>query len=185
MAWTTPKTWSNLDPLVASEFNTQFRDNLNALRAQTEDSESKLDIVYPRLTASRLHHAFHSMATQRSRGTPNSALAKIDETLKLTFTALTDEVLFTAHFHVNDDDGVMSFGVWKDSASYLFDLVGGGTADVVFQRRGYVTYTMPVAVSRGQAVTLWPSWAGGTQRGIRTAAGIPMLLMALEVGAFA
>lgn len=33
MAWTTPKTWVNNEPLTASDLNTHLRDNLNALKA--------------------------------------------------------------------------------------------------------------------------------------------------------
>lgn len=47
MAWTTPKTRAAQDPLNASVMNTHLRDNLNALRTQTNDAETKLGKHHP------------------------------------------------------------------------------------------------------------------------------------------
>ena len=193
MAWTTPKTWSNLDPLVASEFNTQFRDNLNALRAQSEDVQPKMNQVYPVFTGAKVHRAVYDMSTNRSTG--SQTLVRVDSTLVLTFTPLSDEVLFSVQFAARLGEGNnVSCGIWKDNASYSIPFSSGnGSMDVMFfyevrpgsndnpYFEGAVHYMAPVSVTRGQSVSLYPSWKGN----VRTDSVLPMILMAQEIGAFA
>lgn len=193
MAWTTPKTWVTQDPLNANVMNTHLRDNLNALRAQTEDAQPKVTQMYPIFTGAKVHRAIYSMATQRER--TGTSLAKIDESLSLTFTALSDEVLFSVQFAVDLDAGQQySFGVWKGNGAYSLALDGGGTTSVFASCKGHdnidavwVHYSALVSVSRGQSVTLYPTWGGtGTlQTPPTTHSTAPMILMAQEVGAFA
>lgn len=195
MAWTTPKTWVTQDPLNATVMNTHLRDNLNALRAQTEDVQPKVTQMYPIFTGALVHRAVHSMTTQRSYS--SAALAQVHSSLSLTFTALSDEVLFSVQFAVDLDAGQQyNFGIWKDSASYSLALDGGGTTAVVASYKGHsgasvdavwVNYAAPVSVSRGQSVTLYPTWGGtGTLQTSPTShSSAPMILIAQEIGAFA
>lgn len=197
MAWTNPKTWANLDPLVASEFNTQFRDNLNELRSQTQDMQPKVTAQNAIFTGTTVHRAVYSLATMRT--TTGSSLSQVGSSLVLTFTALSDEVLFSVQYGVNLDPGQKaSFGIWKGSSSYALSLDGGGTTTVISLYREasngsgvgvlVVSYSAPVAVTRGQSVTLSPSWAvdSGTLTTPATQhAAAPMILMAQEIGAFA
>ena len=198
MAWTTPKTWSNLDPLVASEFNTQFRDNLNELRAQTEDVQPKVTAQQAIFTGSTVHRAVYDMSTNRN--TSSQSLARIDSTLVLTFTPVSDLVLFTVQFAVRmSEDRSIKCGVWKNNAAYSLPYTGGGgSADAFFWWMadeenvggvnigwgGMVHYVVPMPMVRGQVVSLYPSWASAQGGSINTRSEAPMILTAVDVGAY-
>lgn len=203
MAWTTPKTWTSLDPLVASEFNTQFRDNLNALRADTEDAKSKLGKTFPAYQNPRMFRAIIGI----NQGVPITSSTYViwHAKCKLTFTPKTDEVLFGVQFNMtftHRDKGTRSFyfGLRKGnsnvSLSHTDVLAGsvGSASDIVkadFNDRNtafLVSYQVPVSVVRNEEVMISPtvrinSGDSGTTGQLLNPS--VMILTALDVGAYA
>ena len=190
MAWTPPKTWVTNDPLIASDYNTHFRDNLNYLKGRQDDLVSKVGPINTVFNAAGTHYAVFDMTTQRS--TTSGTFARIDSTLGITLTPVSDLVLFTVQFLVLPDASNMRLGcgVWKDSASYSLNYSGGGGSTNTFFVASLdgdtpVHYTAPVTVARNQQVSLYPSWR--RMQGdslIKTRPFMPMILIVQEVGAY-
>ena len=200
MAWTTPKTWANLDPLVASEFNTQFRDNLNALKAQTDDAETKMGQVYPTWQNPRMFRAV--IGINQGLSITSSSHVIWHDKCKLTFTPQTDEVLFAAQFALSfnhNDDGRrrFAFGLRMGNAAVSLaqtDILSGSvgnTDDIAlaaFSGRNVqhlVSYEAPIPVTCNVEVTIRPT-VKNQSSGVTAALLNPsvMILTALDVGAY-
>lgn len=193
MAWTPPKTWVRQDPLLAEEYNTQFRDNLNYLKGRQDDIAPKVNALYPGVYQSaKAHRAVLDMSTQRTVN--STTFARVHSTLGITFTPQTDEVLFSVQFAVYvTEHRTIHCGVWKDSAAYAFSFSSGnGSSDAAFYHRvragnnddprfqGSIQYVAPVSVVRNQQVSLYPSWKGNAV----TLNETPMFLIVEEVGSY-
>ena len=156
MAWTTPKTWSNLDPLVASEFNTQFRDNLNELRADTEDAKSKLGKTFPAYQSPRCWRAV--IGVENDFVLTQDIWQVLHANCSLTLTPQTDLALVTVQFTVADA-GVIGLGLQQDGSNVSLQetAVISGTAGStvtlavatsVNARKLMVSYQCPLPVTR-------------------------------------
>ena len=207
MAWTTPKTWANQDPLNESNFNTFIRDNQAALREQTEDAELKVGKMYPTWQSPLMagYAVIFPVGTVRISGT---SFQTWHAKCKLTFTPKTDLVLFGVQYQISSvrhntlsDGTIISLGLQKDGSLYgatftdttavtsqlnegvLYEItVSGGwnESDKVMMQ-----YQAPVAVTRNVETTVAPMIRmQGTSGSLDLKDGTPMILTALDVGAY-
>ena len=201
MAWTTPKTWSNLDPLVASEFNTQFRDNLNDLDSRVDSNSGKLGRSYANPL---LHRAVIGINQAVSITIPyqSTAVMTWHSKCKLTFTPKTDLALIGVQYSIqlggaNSIRRSVMFGLRMGSSDISLDttdVVGSALASVsdfaVRSLEGgdfnWIEYRAPVAVTRGTEVTIAPTVNGGGGQSSSLSLRNPsvMILTALDVGAY-
>lgn len=200
MAWTTPKTWVNQDPLNESNMNTFVRDNQLALRAQTEDAAAKLADVYPAYQNPRLFRAVIGINADVSL--TSRSLTTWHAKCKLTFTPKTDEVLFgvqlTMYYNYRySQTRQFAFGLQKGGTNValthtdvLTGNVGSDTdlAVLILNHRGanapfFVHYQVPVAVTRDAEVTISPT-VRALQSSVTYGLDNPtvMILTALDVG---
>jgi len=204
MAWTNPKTWVTNDPLIASDYNTQFRDNLNALRAQTQDMQPKVNALYPGVyQTGKLFKAVIGINSAVSLSAPSSLTAWHDK-VKLTFTPQTDEVLFSVQLVMrlsNRNAGiwVFNFGLRKGSANVsqqdtavISGDLGSTEALAIYStdhrnRPLLIRYDASVPVTRNAENTVSPTVAitGGTS-GTQITLNNPsrVVLGAVEIGVY-
>ena len=194
MSGTTPRTWIPFDPSLADNMGDYVRNNLDFLKDRQEDlilSVKDLNLFKAdnlAFQAAAVHYAVYDMTTLRH--TTSRSFERLDSTLGITLTPLSDLVLFTVQFQVRfgSSQGKAEFGVWKDSASYSLNYSGGdGNKSTFFQASEpeYVYYTVPVAVVRNQQVSLYPSWRfTGSRSDVKTLSTVPMILIVQDVGAY-
>ena len=207
MAWTTPKTWVNQDPLNESNFNTFIRDNQAALREQTEDAEGKLAKHHPAYLSPLLvgYAVIFPVGTVRISGT---SFQTWHAKCKLTFTPKTDMVLFGVQYQISSvrhntlsDGTIISLGLQKDGSLYgaaftdttattsqlnegiLYEIsVPGGWDE---NDKVMIQYQVPVVVTRAVETTIAPMIRmQGTSGSLDLKDGTPMILTALDVGAY-
>lgn len=200
MAWTTPKTWVNQDPLNESNFNTYIRDNQAALKAQADDSTAKLGNVHPAYL-SPLLVGYAVIGIDASVQVTSTTAVVWHAKCKLTFTPKTDLALVGCQFSFvfnHNDDGTrqFNFGLRKGntavSLSHTDSISGtlGNESDIVFSSfekryESYFTaYQVPVSVTRGVEVTISPTVQ--VESGVQVFLDNPsvMILTALDVGAY-
>lgn len=204
MAWTTPKTWVNQDPLNESNFNTYIRDNQAALREQTEDAEGKLAKHHPAYLSPLLvgYAVILPVGTVQVSGT---SFQTWHAKCKLTFTPKTDMVLFSVQyewgFRTGVDDSEVSGGLQKDGSQYgvlltdSTDTTSLLNSGVLWHRRfiprlntqakHMMQYQAPVVVTRNVETTIAPMIRVERYSGsIYLESVTPMILMALDVGAY-
>lgn len=196
MAWTTPKTWVTQDPLNATVMNTHLRDNLNALKLQTDDAEAKLARSY---VNPLLHRAV--IGINQDISITSTSFVVWHAKCKLTFTPKTNLVIFGVHCTwrfttSNDSPRRYVFGLKKGNADVSLDhtdiLDGslGSTSELAFdspERNSYVllSYQAPVPVTRDTEVSISPTVkapAGGLIATLLNPS--VMILTALDVGAY-
>lgn len=199
MAWTPPRTWVTNDPVTASLMNTQFRDNLNYLKSQSDDAASKLGQTYPAFQNPRLFKAVIRIDGTVSVTNPQS-LTAWHANCKLTFTPQTDEVLFgvqyIAEYHNGGSREVVFFGLQKGSTDVSIQdtaSISGNldqTSLIALYRMArddevLVSYQAPVQVTRNVEVSISPTVRlKGNESGlvIRLYNPSRMILTALDVG---
>ena len=205
MAWTTPKTWINQDPLNESNFNTFIRDNQLALRADTEDAKDKLARSFPAYLSPLLagYAVILPVGTVRLSGT---SFQTWHAKCKLTFTPKTDMVLFSVQYQweaVGHAGGAfVSAGLQKDGSMYgaTFTDTTASTSQlnegVLWRVRfpagtlpgGYpkmMQYQAPVVVTRNVETTIAPMIRmEGVSASLDLETTSPMILTALDVGAY-
>lgn len=195
MAWTTPKTWANLDPLIASEFNTQFRDNLN-------DLDSRVDSINGKLGRSYDHPLLHRavIGINQNVSITSTSLVVWHTSCKLTFTPKTNLVLFGVQYSFSSDAGsdtrrTATFGLRKGSSDVSLDttdVVGTTLAsfsDLAIRSikggdANLVEYQIPVSVSRDTEVSIFPTAKIGSSNTLTLRNPSVMILTALDVGAY-
>lgn len=199
MAWTEPKTWVTGDPLIASDYNTHIRDNLNALREQTQDVQPKVNALYPAVyQGARLFKAVIGVPSRVS--VTSTSLTPWHTNVKLTFTPQTDEVLVRVQLVVGITarvPEVVRFGLRKgnsdisvtDTATTTGD--AGTTSDLVFygfrdrEAVALASYEMFVDVTRDAEVTITPTVrVTDTGRTVFLRETSRVLITALDVGVY-
>ena len=199
MAWTNPKTWVTNDPLIASDYNTQFRDNLNALRAQTQDMQPKVNALYPGVyQASKLFKAVIGINSTVTLTNPQS-LTAWHANCKLTFTPQTDEVLFAVQFIAYSIHGErFILGLKKGSTDISLQQTAmisgnaGQTSDIVFRglparENTLITYQTPLPVTRDTEITISPTIRfhdNEPTKSVQLVNPSLMILTALEAGVY-
>ena len=198
MAWTTPKTWVNEDPLNESNFNTYIRDNQAALKAWVDNLLAKQGRSFPAFQSPRLVGEAVIGITSTINISSSSYVTWHDK-CKLTFTPKTDRVLFGVQITVDHSghSGVQTarFGLRKGNTNVDLtdtDVTDGAlsnTDDLAFYVAGDETrdvslfYHAPVSVTRAVEVTISPIVK--VNRGtISPRQGSRMLLTAQDVGAY-
>ena len=200
MAWTTPKTWVDMDPLNQSNLNTYIRDNQVALRAQTEDAENKLGKTFPAYQ-SPLLVGYSVIGINSAVEATATVLGAWHEDCKLTFTPRTDLVLvgvqFSMSFSHNDPGSrSFSFGLLKGILNVSLQetaVIGGtlGSSNEIAKHdesaryaAKLVAYQAPVPVTRNVEVEIFPTVkvaSGGTASLVNPSL---VILTAMDVGAY-
>lgn len=199
MAWTTPKTWVNQDPMNESNLNTYIRDNQVALRADTEDAKIKVGKMFPTWQSPQMV-GYAVIGIGGVNVTINSNTFVVwHENLKLTFTPKTDLVLFGVHLSYRTQGAVhkrTNFGLRKGNSNVSLAqtavLAGAlGSNDHIVEQENFnlggpqqMSYQAPVSVTRNEEVTIAPTVAVEPGVSVTLWPTSMMMLTALDVGAY-
>lgn len=200
MAWTTPKTWVNQDPLNESNFNTYIRDNQIALKAQADDSTNKLAGMHPSHQSPLLVGYAVIGASSQVNNISSTSYVVWHANCKLTFTPKTDMVLFGVQLVIRKDNpgGLhrVNFGLRKGDTNFslahtaVVDGSLGSATDIVVHEEEdryvplLIAYQAPVTVTRDVEVTISPTVKVESGSNFSLWPSSVMILTALDVGAY-
>ncbi len=213
MMTTPPTNWTPFDPSLADNMGDYVRNNLDFLKDRQEDlmsSVNELNTFKAQISgvnqSSKLHYAVIGIDSAVSLTLTNKKTLMLwHSKVKLTFTPLTDLVLFrvqlTMEFDGSLDDQKWKFGLHKDSADVSIadtDSISGTVgsdpvlASVELSSRNepyFIAYEAPLPMTRNVAVSISPT-VGHSEPSHRRGRSVSLvnpskvILMALDVGLY-